>query len=315
MYAIAMDDFGGRDQLKGREMPDPAAGPGEVVIRIRAAGVNPVDCKIRKGLLQTRLPHQFPIIPGWDAAGEILETGEGACRFRPGDRVYAYCRKPVVQWGAYAERIALPESSVARMPEGVAFEAAAALPLAALTAWQSLFDAANLQRGQTVLIHAGAGGVGHFAVQLAREQGARVLSTAGPSNLDFVRSLGADEVIDYRAGDFREAVRRAAPDGVDVAFDTVGAAVQQASADVVRRGGVLVSILAFDDEASITARGIRPAYVFVRPDRVQLECLTERVESGRLIPHLERIYPLGAAAEAHDRIESGHVRGKLVLSV
>lgn len=315
MRAMVIDDFGGREQLKLRELPDPVAGPGEVVIGIRVAGVNPVDTKIRQGLLKTRLPHQFPIIPGWDAAGTILETGAGADRFRPGERVFAYCRKPIVQWGAYAERIAVPESSVARMPKGASFEAAGVIPLAALTAWQSLFDAADLQKGQTVLIHAASGGVGHFAVQFAREHGARVIATAGPANLAFVKSLGADAVIDYRAGDFRDGVRRAAPGGVDVAFDTVGGAVQSASAEVVRRGGVLVSILAFEDESAIAAHGVRPAYVFVRPDAMQLERIAALVDQGKLVPHIERIYPLASAAEAHERIESRHVCGKLALVI
>lgn len=315
MKAIVIDDFGGREQLKLREMPDPVAGPGEVVIRMAVAGVNPVDFKIRKGLLKTRLPHQFPIILGWDAAGTVAEVGAGVARFRPGDRVFAYCRKPVVQWGTYAERVAVSETSVSRMPEKISFETAGVVPLAGLTAWQSLFEAAGLQRGQTVLIHAASGGVGHYAVQLARESGARVIATAGPANLDFVRSLGAETVIDYRATDFCGEVRRIVPGGVDVAFDTVGGEVQDRSAEVVRPGGVLVSILAFQYEAQMVARGVRPAYVFVRPDAAQLDRLAAMMEAERLVPHIERVYPIADAAQAHAHSEEGHVRGKLALAI
>jgi len=312
MKAIAIMDFGGRNRLQLMELPRPEAGAGEVLIKVHAAGVNPVDWKIREGLLRTRLPHQFPVILGWDAAG-VVETG--GKKFRPGDEVYAYCRKPIVQHGAYADYIAVPESSVALKPRKFSFLEAAAVPLAALTAYQALFDAAGLKRGQTVLIHAAAGGVGGFAVQLAKERGARVLATASAAKHDYVRGLGADEVVDYQGVDFRKAIRKLCPDGVDVVFDTVGGAVQTRSAEVVKRGGVLVSILAFADTAAIEKRGVRPEYVFVCPNGKQLAKLTELAEAGRLRTRVEQVFPLKDAAKAHALIEAGHSTGKIVLRI
>ena len=315
MRAIVLDQFGGRNELHLADVPKPVPSRKEVLIRVRAAGVNPVDAKIRAGLLRTRLPHQFPIIPGWDVAGEVESTGPGAGRFKAGDAVYAYARKPIIKDGCYAEYVVLPEASVALKPSGLDFAEAAAIPLAALTAWQSLFDAAQLRRGQSVLIHAAAGGVGGFAVQLARWKGARVVATASAANHGYVRALGAHELIDYRAEDFVTATRRLFPDGVDVVFDTVGGAVQMRSAEVVRNGGVLVSILAFQDEAGVRTRGVEPRYVFVSPNAGQLKRLARLVEAGKFKPCVGTRLPLAEASRAHELIESQHTRGKIVLEV
>ena len=315
MRAVVIHQFGGRDQLQLAEVPTPTPGKREVLIRVHAAGVNPVDWKIREGLLRSRLPHQFPIILGWDAAGVVASTGPGARRFKPGDAVYAYARKPIIKDGAYAEYIVLPESSVALKPTRLDFSEAAAVPLAALTAWQCLFDTAGLKRGQTVLIHAAAGGVGGFAVQLARWKGARVLATASAANHDYVRQLGAHHVLDYRQEDFVEAVRRLAPEGVEVAYDTVGGDVQKQSARVVRPGGCLVSILAFADEAAIRARGVEPRYVFVSPNAGQLKRLATLIERGKMKVTLAARIPLAEAVRAHELIETGHTRGKIVLEI
>lgn len=315
MRAMVIHQFGGRDQLQPADLPTPVPGRGEVLIRVQAAGVNPVDVKIREGLARTRFPHQFPIILGWDVAGVIESTGPGATRFRAGDAVYAYARKAIVKDGTYAEFVVLPQANVALKPASLDFAEAAAVPLAALTAWQSLFDAAGLQRGQTVLIHAAAGGVGGFAVQLARWKGARVIATASAANHDYVRSLGAHQVIDYQQDDFVAAVRRAVPDGVDVAYDTVGGDVQQRSALAVRKGGVLVSILAFADEAAVRANGVEPRYVFVAPNAGQLKRLAQLIERGKLKVHLAARLPLAEAARAHEMIETRHTRGKIVLEI
>ena len=315
MRAMVIDQFGGRDELHRAEVPPPVPGKREVLIRVHAAGVNPVDWKIREGLLRTRMPHQFPIIPGWDVAGVIESAGPGARRFAPGDAVYAYARKPIIKDGTYAEFVVVPETSVARKPANLDFAEAAAVPLAALTAWQSLFDAAGLKRGQTALIHAAAGGVGGFAVQLARWKGARVIATASAANHDYVRSLGAHRVVDYRTDDVAAAVRDFAPDGVDVAYDTVGGEVQQRSAAMVRSGGVLVSILAFVDAEAVRARGVEPKYVFVAPSAPQLARLAGLIERGRLKVTLAARLPLEEAARAHEMIETGHTRGKIVLTV
>lgn len=313
MKAILFDDFGDVDVLKLREISDPHPGPGEVRIRVHAAGVNPVDYKIRKGYLKGRLLNELPIIPGWDAAGVIDEIGAGVTSAKIGDVVYAYCRKPVIQFGTYAEYVVVPETSVANMPRKATFAEAASIPLAALTAWQSLFDAAQLKAGQTVLIHAGAGGVGGFAVQLAKNAGAYVIATASAKNHVYVRDLGADEVIDYTQIDFREIMNAGHPGGVDVVFDTVGGDVQKRSADVIKPGGVLVSILAYEDEEAIKARGILTRYVFVAPNRDQLRELAVLFDAGRFKTHLAAVFPLDQAAEAHRRIETGHTVGKLVL--
>lgn len=315
MKAILFTHYGDLDVLKYGEMPDPHPGPGEVRIHVRAAGVNPVDFKIRKGYLKERMPNQLPIIPGWDAAGVIDMVGKGVSSLAKGDEVYAYCRKPVIQFGTYAEYVVVPETFVALKPKKASFEEAASIPLAALTAWQSLFDAAGLKAGQSVLIHAGAGGVGGFAIQLAKNAGARVIATGSAKNHAYIRSLGADHVIDYTVGDFRTAVKSLYPDGVDVVYDTVGGEVQVRSGDVIRPGGTIVSILAYDDEEALKRRGIQTKYVFVSPNRDQLRALAGLYDEGKLTTHLAKVYPLSHAAEAHRQIETSHTAGKLVLTV
>lgn len=315
MKAIVLREFGGRDVLGLEDVPRPVPEAGDVLIRIHAAGVNPVDWKIREGLLQGRLPHEFPIIPGWDAAGVVEDVGSQATRFRPGDEVYAYCRKPVIQHGCYAEYIALDETSVALKPRAFGFAEAASIPLAALTAYQSLFDAGGVRAGTHILIHAGAGGVGGFAIQLAKQAGAHVITTASARNHDYVKKLGADMVIDYNDQDFRTAIRDAYPRGLDVVYDTVGGDVQVASADVLKKGGTMVSILAFQDEDALRAASIIPKYVFVAPNAEQLDLLARMIDRGALLTHLSSVLPLDEAAEAHRLIESGHTVGKIVLRI
>lgn len=315
MKVMQFTEYGGPDVLHAAEQPDPVPGPGEVRIRIHAAGVNPVDAKIRKGLLQQRLPHQLPIIPGWDAAGTVDAVGTGVSQWKSGDAVFAYCRKPVVQFGTYAEAIILPETHVARAPSRLSMEESAAVPLAALTAYQSLFGAGKLVAGQTVLVHAGAGGVGGYAIQLAKIAGARVIATGRKANHAAMMALGADHVVDYTESDFRTAVRALYPEGIDLAYDTVGGEVQAASADVLRPGGTLVSILAFADEAGIAARGLVPRYVFVAPNQAELTRIAGWLDQGSLTVRLADVLPLEQAVEAHRRIETGRTAGKLVLRI
>lgn len=316
MRAMIIHDFGGRDRLQMADRPRPIPGRGEVLIRVVAAGCNPVDTKIREGLRKDKLPHQFPIILGWDVAGVVEELGPGTRGFQAGDGVFAYCRKPVVMHGAYCEFVAVNAKHVARKPAKLSFEESAAIPLAALTAYQSLFEAGEYKRGQRALIHAAAGGVGHFAVQLARAKQGRVIATCGANNLDFVtRELGAQQVIDYGRQDFVAEVRRLYPEGVDLAFDTVGGEVQERSAEVLKPGGKLVSLLAYAREAELRARGADCRYVFVRPDGRQLAKLAALADAGRLRPHLAAVLPLEEAAKAHEMLESRHTRGKIVLKV
>lgn len=315
MRAMAIEEFGGPEKLKLMDLPEPHAGPGEVVVRAVAAGVNPVDWKIREGWLRGSFPHEFPVVPGWEVAGTIEEIGEGVSRFRKGERVFAYARKPVVQWGTYAELVAVPETGVAPMPSRLLFEEAAAVPLTGLTAYQSLFGSPGIGPGAVVLIHAGAGGVGHFAVQLAKNAGARVLATAGTSSQEFVLSLGAESVIDYTREDWSDAVDRLSPDGVDFVYDTLGGDTQKQSFDVLKPGGRLVSIVTPPDPALAKKRGVKAEYVFVEPSAAQLATLGGMCDAGKLKPSVQHIFPLADAAEAQDLSRAGHVHGKLVLAL
>lgn len=315
MKAVYFNTYGESDVLMVGERPDPVPGPGEVRIRIDAASVNPIDCKIRLGLVQKRIPHQLPIVPGWDASGVIDSVGAGVTLQKIGDPVYAYCRKPIVQYGTYAEYIVLPQEQVAPKPAKMNHEEAASIPLAGLTAWQSLFDAAGLMHGQSILIHSGAGGVGGYAIQLAKQAGAFVIATATKAKHDYLRQQGVDAAIDYTQVDFRDAVLAAHPKGVDVVFDTVGEDVQVKSADVVRQGGVLVSILAYQNEDALKAKGIQTKYVFVSPNRDQLIKLAGLIDEGKLTTYLSAVLPLEDAAKAHDMIESRRTTGKIVLRI
>ncbi|HEY8240480.1 MAG TPA: NADP-dependent oxidoreductase, partial [Kiritimatiellia bacterium] len=211
--------------------------------------------------------------------------------------------------------VVIPEDFACTKPRKLSFEEAASVPLSGLSAYQSLMDAAGLKQGQTVLIHACAGGVGGFAVQIAKNAGARVIGTTRACNHEYAKGLGADEVIDYTQVDFREATRKLCPDGVDAAFDTVGGEVQARSAEVVRKDGVLVSLLAYQDEAKLQALGIRTRYVFVAPNAAQLATLARWVDEGKFRTHLAAVLPLEEAARAHEMIKSRRMRGKIVLTI
>jgi NADPH2:quinone reductase len=313
MKAIAINEFGGQDKLQLMDLPAPEIKSGEILLRVKAAGVNPVDWKIREGYIKDLFPYDFPIILGWDAAGIVEQAGEEVTRFQKGDEIFAYCRKPVVQGGAYADYIVLEEEHAAIKPKNISFEEAASIPLAALTAYQSLFDAAKINPGETVLIHAAAGGVGGFGVQLARDRRATVLGTASGHNSGYVQDLGADRVVDYSQVDFREAVRSEYPDGVDVVFDCVGGEVLEKSADIVKKGGRLISIV--DDPTDLARDDIYKEFVFVAPNSTQLTELARMVEQGRLTTHLSQVFPFGLeeAQKAHELSESSRTRGKMVL--
>jgi NADPH2:quinone reductase len=315
MRAIAIEEFGGPERLQITNLPRPKAAKGEVLIRVVSAGVNPVDWKIREGMLAGLLPHAFPLVPGWDAAGVVEELGEGCERFRKGDRVWSYARKPTVQWGCYAEFVTVPQDHVALMPGKLLYEEAASVPLAALTAFQSLFGRPGLEKDSRVLVHAAAGGVGQFALQLARDAGAEVWGTASAVNHAFVMELGAKTVIDYSKEDFAQTARRDCPNGFDLVLDAVGGDTLERSYDLVRPGGRLVSIVEQVDESRARRRGIGAQMVFVEPDGEQLGFLARLVDEGRLRTHVQKIYTLAQAAEAQSESQAGHVRGKLVLNL
>ena len=309
MRAIAIERFGGPAELVPMDLPDPKVGPDWVGIRVRAAGVNPVDFKIRKGRLEGRFTHRFPLIPGWDVAGVVEQAGPAVVELSEGDEVYAYGRKTEVAEGTYAELVSLPVAMVARKPAGLSFTQAAAVPLAGLTAWQALVEAAGVQRGERVLVQAAAGGVGHFAVQIAGAQGAEVIGSASPANHDFVRSLGAAEVVDYTAGPVAGQVNSQ----VDVLFDLFGGDALADARGAVRSGGRVVSLA--DPQPTGDRDDLWGRYIFVRPSASGLDALTALFDAGDLRVEIAATYPLEQAAAAHQRLEEGHVRGKLVLEV
>lgn len=315
MKAIAIQEFGGRDKLQLMDLPIPDVGAEDVLVQVKAAGVNPVDWKIREGFLREVLPHEFPIILGWDVAGVIKKVGSEVSQLKIGDDVYSYCRLPVMHHGSYAEYLALPASIVSKKSVSLSFEQAASIPLAALTAYQSLFGAGRLQGGETILIHAAAGGVGGFAVQLAKQHGATVIGTASSRNHAYLRELGADRVIDYSTQDFRAVIRKWYPLGLDLIYDCVGGDVLEQSAPILNSTGRLVTIVEPDQAKSMKSQGINVEFVFVSPNARQLDELTKMADQGKLKTGVSGTYPLEDAAQAHEKIENHHVRGKLVLIV
>lgn len=315
MRAIGIEEFGEADKLRPMSFPRPKPGPGEVLVHVVSAGVNPLDCRIRAGELRDKLDCRLPMIPGWDVAGSVEELGPGASRFRKGDRVWAFAGKPTVQWGTYAEYVSTPESSLAAMPAKLLFEEAAAVPVAALAAYQALFGGPGAGSGQSVLIHGAGGGVGHFAVQLAKNAGATVLATGSSAKQPFLLAMGADVGIDHTREDFAVAARRAQPDGVDLVVDLVGGETLERSYELLREGGRVVSLVQEPDRAATQARGAAAHMLFVEPDGERLAQLARLFDERRLKTHVQKIYPLAKAGDAHRALEEGHVQGKLVLNL
>jgi NADPH:quinone reductase-like Zn-dependent oxidoreductase len=314
MRAIAITEFGGADRLEWTEVDDPLVGPDSVLIRVRGAGINPVDYKVRQGNLAGRIPHVLPVIPGWDAAGVVEQVGPAVTEFAPGDEVFAYCRKDFVRDGTYAELVAVRDYAVAPKPARLSFEEAGGVPLAGLTALQLLRDEMRIAVGERVLIHAAAGGVGSFAVQIAKDAGAYVIGTASAANHDYLRELGADDVVDYTSEDVVAAVRERHPDGIEAVVDLIGGDLQEQSLEVLAPGrGRLGSIIAPPDTDALRERGFGGHYVFVRPEASGLRALAAMADAGRLRVHLQEVVPLAEARRAHETLEGGHVRGKIVL--
>lgn len=315
MKAVVFEQFGGLDRVAFREIERPEPAAHEVQIEVHHAAVNPVDWKLGAGFLRHLWPHHFPMIIGWDAAGLISAIGDQVTNFAVGDPVYAFCRKPEVQWGTYAEYVCMTAEDVAPKPEALTFAEAASLPLVGLTAWQAYFDVAKIQKGQRILVHAGAGGVGSIAIQLAKHAGAQVYTTARLSNHAYVRALGADCCIDYTTSSFVERVRELAPEGVDMVFDCVGGETLQQSYQLVRPKGWLVTIAGKPDEVLAEEHKIRVKPVMVRPNGQQLRELASLFDQGILhIPELTSM-PLDDAVKALEQIKTEHTRGKIVLAV
>jgi NADPH:quinone reductase-like Zn-dependent oxidoreductase len=308
MKAVRLHSYGGPEVLVLEEVPRPRAGAGEVLIRAYAAGVNPLDWKVRAGHVKAWLQHRLPLIPGWDVSGVVEAVAPGVTAFKVGDAVYGML--DFTRDGAYAEYVTTGTMNLAFKPNSIDYVQAGAVPLVSLTAWQSLFEVADLQSGQTVLIHAAAGGVGHFAVQLAKWKEAKVIGTAATGNENFLRELGADEVIDYHSTKFEEAVHE-----VDVVLDTVGGDTQQRSWQVLKKGGVLVATLGISSPEAARQHGVRGEGILVHPDAAQLTQIAALIDAGKLKPAVTTILPLAEAVRAHELSQTGHVRGKIVLRV
>jgi len=309
MKAVRIHQFGDSNVLVHESATRPEAQLGEVLIRAHAAGINPVDWKTRKGQGVAGHMPPFPIILGWDVSGTIAALGAGVNDFRVGDDVFGMIRFPKMG-SAYAEYVSSPADHVALKPKSLDHVQAAAVPLAALTAWQALVGVADLQAGQRVLIHAAAGGVGHFAVQLAKSIGAFVTGTASPHNLQFVRDLGADEVFDYTSGPFEKTLR-----DFDVVLDTYGGEVAARSYQVMKKGGILVSILGGGNKGLASGMGLRSESILVKPEKKQLSQIADLIDKGKIRPFIQSSFPLAQAKKAHEISQEGHVRGKIVLSI
>lgn len=314
MKAIAIKEFGGIEKLMLTDIPKPEPAPNELLIEVVYTAVNPVDWKIREGKLNKVLPHQFPLIPGWDAAGTVAAIGKNVKNFKVGDEIFAYCRKPIVQWGTYAEYVAFDADNVAKKPSNINFAQAAAIPLAGLTAWQALFDSLKLKKGETILIHAGAGGVGSLAIQFAKHAGAKVITTASTKNHAYVKKLGADAAIDYTGG-FVSKVKEIAPQGVDAVLDCVGGQTLTDSVSVLKPKGRLVSIVGHLDPALAAKHQIHSDYLFVAPNGKQLAEIAKLISENKVkAPSIEEM-PLKDAAKAHEKNQQRHIQGKIVLKV
>jgi NADPH:quinone reductase-like Zn-dependent oxidoreductase len=309
MLAVRVHDYGGVEQLRLEDVPTPTPAPGEALVRVHAASVNPVDWKMRSGAAKARYPLAFPAILGRDFAGVVAAVDPLATEFAIGDEVYGYCG--VGRDGAYAEYIATPATQLARKPTSLTMIEAAAMPTVALTAYISLFEHAQLRAGQSALIHAGAGGVGSVAVQLAKWAGARVYATGSANTADLITSLGADVVIDYRHEKFENVAT-----GVDVVLDTIGSDTRARSWSCIRPGGYLVSIVspapASQDMRDFKVEG---SWAGARPDGALLGKLAALIDDGHIRPLIDTVLPLTEIREAHRISETGHAHGKVMLKL
>jgi NADPH:quinone reductase-like Zn-dependent oxidoreductase len=317
MKAVRIHEYGSPEVLRYEDAPRPSLQAGDVLVRVHAAGINPVDWKIRDGSMRAHLRYTLPLILGWDVSGVVETVGPGvdeASWLRVGDEVFA--RTDIARDGSYAEYMAVRASELSKKPKSIDHVHAAAVPLAALTAWQALVSApepyvsASLRQGQTVLIHGASGGVGSFAVQIAKLRGAHVIATTSARNVDLVRELGADRVIDYTAERFEDVVH-----DVDAVIDTVGGDTQERSWRVLARGGVLVSIVNPPPEEMAGKYGVRAGFLFLQPLAWQLDEIARAIDEGKIRPIVSEVLPLSDARRGQELSQGGHVRGKIVLRV
>ena len=307
MKAVQIDSFGGPETMKVQQVDRPTPKDDEVLIQVRAASVNPVDYKIRSGKYPPVKEDSLPKVLGRDVSGVIVDRGAAVATFLDGDEVIAMLDRGQ---GSYAEYVALSADLCVRKPQGLDHTEAAAVPLAAMTAWQGLFDHGGLNAGQKVLIHGGAGGVGHFAIQFAKAHDAYVITTCSADDKEFVRSLGADEAIDYRSERFEDRVSE-----VDLVFDLIGGDTQERSWSVLKDGGTLVSTLAKPSGRQAQIHHARAMNYMAQPDAAELGEIVHLITEKKVHPHVEACLPLEQVAEAHRQAEHGHPRGKVVLEV
>jgi NADPH:quinone reductase-like Zn-dependent oxidoreductase len=307
MKAICFHEYGGPEVLKYENVPRPEPQHGQILIQVRAAAVNPVDWKIREGWLASMIPLQLPAIAGTDVAGVVMATGQGVTDFRVGQDVYGFVG---IGSGAYAEYTTATIETIALQPQTLDYVQAASVPLVATTAWQALFEAGGLKEGQTVLVHGGAGGVGTFAVQLAKMKGAYVLATASSQNVEFVKGLGADEVIDYTTTRFETVAHH-----VDVVLDLIGGETEQRSWGVLKPGGILVSTVGPPSQEDAVKHHVRAAFVQAQPTAGLLKEIARLLDSGQIKPNVGKMFPMEQARQAQELKQHGHTRGKIVLEI
>jgi alcohol dehydrogenase len=332
MKAFILDRYGTTDRVRAGDVPDPELREDDVLVQVHAAGVNQLDSKIRNGEFKLVLPYRPPLILGHDAAGVVVQTGSRVRRFKPGDEVYA--RPADGRIGAFAEFIAIKEADVAIKPKALTMEEAASIPLVGLTAWQALIERANLKKGHKVLIHEGSGGVGTLAIQLAKHVGATVATTTSTANLELVRSLGADNVIDYKTEDFADVLR-----DYDVVLNSVDKMTLEKSLRVLKSGGQLISIsgppdaafarsigaswvlsmvmgvLSYGIRAKAKRRQARYSFLFMKANGDQLTKLTSLIDDKIIRPVVDRVFPFASTKEAMAYVEAGHAKGKVVVSL
>lgn len=306
MKAVRIHSYGGPEALVYEEAPKPEAAAGEVLIRVHAAGVNPLDWKVREGYLKDI--HKLPLIPGWDVSGVVETIGTDVTDFKPGAEVYGLL--DITHNGAYAEYVAAKALYMAFKPKEIDHVHTAAVPVAALAAWESLFDLADLSKGQTVLIHGATGGVGHFAVQMAKWKGALVIGTTSGDNVDFASEIGVDEAIDYQTTRFEDVVCN-----IDVVLDLIGGDTQKRSWQVLKKGGVLVSSVGISSPEVATEHGVQAKELLAHPDAKELTRIATLIDAGVLKPIVNTVLPLSETRKAHELIQTGQVRGKIVLKI
>jgi len=315
MRAIVYDRFGGSDVLHYRDINPPTPTESQVLIDVHYAAVNPIDWKLREGLYENLLEFGFPVVPGWDVSGVIAETGSAVKNIEVGDKVYAMAVSQPISIGTYAEQTLASESVIGRAPQSISLGQAAGVPLAATAARDALFRLGHVTEGQKVLIHQGAGGVGCYAIQLAKQAGAYVYTTCSTKNTNYVRAFGADCVIDYTSEDFVDVVSTHHAGGLDMVLDGVGGETFLRSHSVIRRGGWIITMGDFPNESLAKKYDVQTAFLDSTANGDFLNTLANDIDAGRIrVPETEE-FALEQAAEAQEKSQGGHVRGKIVLKV